>query len=78
MNFLLENKSILLWINTLLLIIASTSRSWNMGYNKLSYALSGMCQIPIIIMAFFKKDKRSMFLNMFYLMNSMIAIYRWS
>jgi len=77
-DFLLRNRTILLWINTILLIASSTSRSWNMGYNRISYTISGLCQLPIIAMAYFKNDKRNLFLNLFYFMNSIIAIYRWS
>ena len=78
-DFLLQNRiTISLWINTFLLIAASTSRSWNLGYNVISYAVSGLCQVPIIAIAYFKNDKRNLFLNMFYFMNSVIAIYRWS
>lgn len=64
-------------INTLVLIIASTFRSWNLGFTKESYLVSGICQIPLVIESIRSKNLNRIVLNIFYLCNSIIAVTRW-
>ena len=70
--------NIALWATTLMMMGGSLFRSWNLGYQYQSYLVTGMCQVPLTYDAFVvKKDRKMMLLNMFYLVNSIIAVYRW-
>ena len=70
---------ITLWVTTLAMMGGSMFRSWNLGYQYQSYAVTAVCQIPLTYDAVVvKKDRKMMMLNLFYLVNSFIAVYRWS
>ena len=64
----------LLWAATLLSILTSTARALNLGYIVASYTVSSGCYVIFICYA---ENRRLAMLNGFYLLTSLIAIYRW-
>ena len=67
----------LLWTVSIFMMISSSFRSWNIGYQKETYILSTLCQLPILYNAWSKNDRRVMMTNCFYFANGLFAIYRW-
>lgn len=67
-----------LWISTMVIMITSLFRSWNMGYQRESYMLTCTAQLPITYDAILvKSDGKMALLNGFYLFNCIVAIFRW-
>lgn len=73
----MKTYDVLMWLVTFVMIGTSIFRSWNLGYQHQTYLISGLCQIPMSYEAYHKKDRKLMMLNGFYLINSIIAVYRW-
>jgi len=73
-----EAYDILQWISTLGMMGSSLYRSWNLGYQTESYLISTISQVPLTYDSIHKKDKKLILLNSFYLINCLIAAYRWS
>lgn len=71
------SKKILVWIATVISIGASTWRSFALGYQSQSYVVTALCQTMLIWNAVETKESRLMLLNVFYLLSSAFAAYRW-
>jgi hypothetical protein len=68
----------ILWISTICMMGSSFFRSWNLGFQYESYIISTFAQITLTLDSFVKNDMRHYVLNCFYLINGLVAIYRWS
>lgn len=66
------------WFSTIMLMALSIVRSWNLGYQRESYAASVLFQLPLVYNGIRMNDIRSTMMNTFYTVNGLIAIYRWS
>ena len=72
-----KNSKTLLWLSSFFAIVASTFRSFNLGYQRESYLLTALTQIPIIYREVKLKSKEMILLNLFYLFGALIGVYRW-
>ena len=66
-----------LWLPSLLAVVASTFRSFNWGYQRESYVLSALAQIPFIYREIQLRSISMVMLNTFYLIGALIGVYRW-
>lgn len=66
------------WASTLIIMLLSIIRSWNIGYQRETYLLGIFLQLPLIYNGIRLNDTRLILMNTFYFVNGIIAVYCWS
>ena len=77
-NELKMDLGIILWICVAFSIFTTTIRALNIGFQKETYILSSLTYIPLIYDAWLSNSNQNFVLNGFYLLISLLAVYRWS
>lgn len=65
----------IIWLATIVSVITTTLRAFNVGYNAQLYACSAVAYCIMIYHDW--SDKRRVFLNGFYLVTAIVAVFRW-
>lgn len=63
------------WLASIIAVISSTFRAFNLGYQKESYIIS---IFAYIIFIYYAEKQSQMMMNIFYILTSIVGVWRWS